>query len=60
MYGYYALPLAWRDRVVGWVNATPSATALKIDVGYPGAALRDRAFRRALDEEVESLRTFSR
>jgi uncharacterized protein YcaQ len=60
VYGYYALPLAWRDRVVGWVNATPSASGLAFDVGYPAGAPRDRGFRRALDEELASLEAFLR
>ena len=60
VYGYYALPLAWRDRVVGWVNATPSAKGLSFDVGYPDGVPRDRAFRRALDDELASLEEFAR
>ena len=60
VYGYYALPIAWRDRVVGWVNATPSAKGLAFDVGYANAAPRDKAFRRALDEELASLEGFGR
>jgi len=60
IYGYYALPLAWRDRVVGWVNATPSAKGLALRVGYPAAAPRDRAYKRALDEELAALERFAR
>ena len=59
VYGYYALPLAWRDCVVGWVNATPSARGLAFDVGYPDGAPRDRTFRRALEEELASLQGFA-
>ncbi|CAG0978996.1 hypothetical protein BURK1_01639 [Burkholderiales bacterium] len=59
-FGYYALPLLWRDRVVGWVNATPVAGRLAFHVGHAGATPRDAAFRRALDAELASLATFAR
>ena len=59
IYGYYALPLAWRDRVVGWVNVSPSPGGVAFDVGYASGAPRDRAFRRALDEELASLGAFA-
>jgi hypothetical protein len=60
VYGYYALPLLWRDRVVGWLNATPVAGKLALAVGYVDARPRDAAFRRALDDELASLRAFAR
>ena len=54
-WGYYALPLLWRDRVIGWVNVSN----LQVNAGYvSGRAPRDRAFRSAFDAEVERLRTF--
>jgi hypothetical protein len=54
--GYYALPLLWRDRVIGWANAT---SAGGLEPGYvTGRAPREPAFRRALDEERERLRLF--
>jgi len=54
--GYYALPLLWRDRVIGWGNVSQT---LQTDFGYVASRPpRDRVFRRALDEELERLRTF--
>jgi uncharacterized protein YcaQ len=50
--GYYALPLLWRDRVVGWVNAGE-----KLEFGYV-ARPREREFERELEAEVERLRIF--
>jgi uncharacterized protein YcaQ len=51
-WGYYALPLLWRDRVIGWANASVSGSALTLDVGYvTGHAPRDRGFRQALADE---------
>jgi uncharacterized protein YcaQ len=56
--GYYALPLLWHDRVIGWANVSVSGKALKSDVGYSGTPPRSRAFRRALDDELSRLRLF--
>ena len=59
--GYYALPLLWRDRVIGWGNITAKHGELQADLGYvTGRAPRERGFTRALDEELERLRTFLR
>jgi uncharacterized protein YcaQ len=57
--GYYALPMLWRDRVIGWGNLSVNGQTLRHDIGYvDGRAPRDRAFRRALEEELASLRGF--
>ncbi|MBX3470528.1 MAG: YcaQ family DNA glycosylase [Planctomycetes bacterium] len=56
--GYYALPLLWGDRVVGWANARVEGQALALDVGFVGARPRGAAFRGALADEAERLRAF--
>jgi hypothetical protein len=57
--GYYALPLLWRDRVIGWGNVSVVNGELQADIGYVAArAPRDRGFRQALDEELDRMRTF--
>jgi uncharacterized protein YcaQ len=56
--GYYALPLLWRDRVVGWANASVADGALHVDAGFVGTAPRERAFTRALEAELQCLRAF--
>ena len=57
--GYYALPLLWRDRVIGWGNVSLKNGTMQSDVGYVvGYPPRDRAFRRALDEELHRMRIF--
>jgi hypothetical protein len=56
--GYYALPLLWRDQVVGWCNVTRSASGLDSRPGYVAARPRGGGFRRELDAELERLRTF--
>ena len=58
-WGYYALPMLWRDRVIGWANASVAGRALTIDIGYvAGQPPRDRRFRQALADERAGLRAF--
>jgi uncharacterized protein YcaQ len=54
--GYYALPLLWRDEVIGWANANSDRTTLQVAVDFVRKAPRDAAFRLELDAEVERLR----
>jgi uncharacterized protein len=57
--GYYALPLLWRDEVIGWGNLAVDGGALAADFGYAaGRAPRSAAFRQALDAELELMRRF--
>lgn len=58
-HGYYALPMLWRDQVIGWANVSMIDGALEADAGYvSGRPPRDRAFARALDQELEAMRVF--
>jgi uncharacterized protein YcaQ len=57
--GYYALPLLWRDRVIGWANLSVDANRLVPELGYvAGRAPRDAVFRRELDAELQRMRSF--
>ncbi len=57
--GYYALPLLWRDRVIGWGNLAWREGALHADLGYEsGKAPRDAAFKRALADELARIKAF--
>jgi len=59
--GYYALPLLWRDRVIGWGNLAVGDGALHADIGYASAsAPREPRFKRELEAELERVRTFLR
>jgi uncharacterized protein YcaQ len=64
--GYYALPLIWRDRVIGWGNLAVTVPkynlgprTLTCELGYvAGKPPRDRAFKRELEAELEQMRLF--
>ncbi len=59
--GYYAMPLLWREHVIGWANVSVKNGELVVDPGYVASeAPRDRAFRRELDAEIERMREFLR
>jgi uncharacterized protein YcaQ len=57
--GYYAMPLLWRDQVIGWANATTQGGRLAVQPGYVrGRAPRVAGFRTALLDEVTRLAAF--
>ena len=57
--GYYALPLLWRDEVIGWGNVGVKDGRLVHDTGYvAGRAPKDAVFRRELDAELDRMQAF--
>jgi hypothetical protein len=59
--GYYALPLLWRDRVIGWSTIAVNEGRLEPTFGYvSGRPPRERLFQRELDAELARMREFLR
>jgi uncharacterized protein YcaQ len=57
--GYYALPLLWRDRVIGWANLSVRNGELHAEFGYEESRPpRERVFRSELELELERVRVF--
>jgi uncharacterized protein len=56
--GYYALPMLWRERVIGWGNLSVINGELKADLGYVASPPRDRVFERELAAELARMRMF--
>jgi uncharacterized protein YcaQ len=57
--GYYALPLLWGERVIGWGNLAVSDGRLQAQLGYrAGAQPRSRTFRRELAAELDRFAGF--
>ena len=56
--GYYALPMLWRDQVVGWANLQTQEDRLSIQMGFVDKRPRDTAFKRECDAELERMREF--
>lgn len=57
-FGYYSLPLLWRDRVVGWANVSLTDGALVAQLGYARGRPAASGFARACDDELERMRRF--
>jgi len=57
--GYYALPLLWCDRVIGWGNISVSGGTLVSSFGYTGGREpKSAAFGKELALELDRLRDF--
>ncbi len=58
-FGYYALPVLWREEVIGWANVSVADGQLLPQFGYiTGAAPRGAAFANALDDELQRMTRF--
>jgi uncharacterized protein YcaQ len=57
-FGYYALPILWRDRVVGWANLSIANGVLMSEFGYAAGVPRSPAYRRELALEMDRIRAF--
>jgi uncharacterized protein YcaQ len=57
-FGYYAMPLLWRDAIIGWANVSMSSGRLDVDLGFVETRPRDAAFRQALDAELAAMESF--
>lgn len=56
--GHYAMPVLWRDQVLGWANLKVVNGRLQHELGFAGSRPRDQAFARALDEALHHMQEF--
>jgi hypothetical protein len=56
--GYYALPMLWRDRIVGWANLGVRDGALQVDLGFANGRPGDAPFDAELEAELDRVRAF--
>jgi len=58
-WGYYALPVLWRDQVVGWANLQAAGGQPEATLGFATTDVsHEPAFRAALDEELQRMTQF--
>jgi len=58
-FGYYALPMLWHERVIGWANVSAPEGRLQPAFGYADAKKpHGAAFRTGLDEELHRMTQF--
>lgn len=53
--GYYAMPLLWRDRIIGWANIDKQ---VNVELGFVNGKPKDKLFSTALAEEIDRFRMF--
>ncbi len=58
--GYYALPLLWREHIVGWANVAVRDGRLQPEIGFFGPRPAEPAFTSAVDDELQRLHAFLR
>ena len=56
--GYYAMPLLWHDKIIGWANAKVRDRELEVETGFVDKKPTDKFFTAELENEKERLRIF--
>ena len=57
--GYYAMPVLWIGKIIGWANATIKNRSLSLQLGFTsGTKPKGKAFTHAAREEAERLAAF--
>ncbi len=56
--GYYALPLLWQDKIIGWGNLKVVAGTLESELGFVAGKPKSKKFDIALEAELERMRVF--
>ncbi|MGH3430437.1 MAG: DNA glycosylase AlkZ-like family protein, partial [Mycobacteriales bacterium] len=54
-FGYYALPMFWGDRAIGWVNCEIKDGKLTVERQFAMRPLRGKRFETSFDHEVSRL-----
>lgn len=57
-FGYYAMPMLWRDDIIGWVNISTPDGKLVVERGFKKPIPRDRTFEKEFEAEVARLGEF--
>ena len=58
MFGYYALPMLWQERVVGWANVATRNGRVEAEFGYVERKPKGVDFRNALEDEMQRMTAF--
>jgi uncharacterized protein YcaQ len=56
--GHYAMPMLWREQMLGWANLKVIHGRLRHELGFAGSRPRGRAFQLALDEALHQMQEF--
>ena len=56
--GYYALPLLWQDKIIGWGNLKVVNGILESEIGFVNTKPKSKVFNLALEAELNRMREF--
>ena len=56
--GYYALPLLWQDKIIGWGNLKVVNGILESEIGFVNSKPKSKTFNTALETELMRMREF--
>ncbi len=56
--GHYAMPMLWREQILGWANLKVVDGRLQHELGFAGPRPRGGAFHLALDEALHRMQEF--
>jgi len=56
--GHYAMPLLWRDKVIGWANISTKSGRLIPQLGFVNGLPKERSFTKALEEDLQRMSVF--
>ncbi|MEM7674288.1 MAG: crosslink repair DNA glycosylase YcaQ family protein [Verrucomicrobiota bacterium] len=56
--GYYAMPVLWRDQMVGWANTKVNDGQLSVQFGFIFECPKEKAFHQATEHEVARMAEF--
>lgn len=56
--GYYAMPVLWREQIIGWANAAVEERRLSVDFGYTASRPNEREYRDEAEREVIRMAKF--
>ncbi len=56
--GHYAMPLLWRDQVIGWANLSTKLGSLSSQLGFVNTPPKEKNFTRALEDELQRMIVF--
>ncbi|MBV9611107.1 MAG: winged helix DNA-binding domain-containing protein, partial [Acidobacteriaceae bacterium] len=59
-FGYYAMPMLWREDIIGWVNLSTREGKLVVERGFRKAIPQERAFEAECAAEVSRFEAFLR
>lgn len=56
--GYYAMPILWNSKVIGWANVKKLKTGIDLELGFIDGRPTDTQFKKGIQQEAAELEEF--